>query len=189
MKDIIPILYYSPMVMNQIFAVLNNGIIDTETQSKKNTVGVKLSAVVETIIKSIKGEVDLSADHSKEKTIIKNHDDFTRAIDTISKVKKLKLQNFLSSLESTESIFLLNGEFEMQRKQSILNKETRIILQHNEDDLIIRGVTSIQNWISVSLLDQILFSGKVNAGAIVIPLSMTDNIIDVKLACLFKSKE
>lgn len=189
MKDIIPILYYSPAIMNQIFSILNNGIISSETQFKKNTFGAKLNFIVEVLFSSTKGEANFNTEHSRENTIIKNHDDFTRAIDSMSKIKKLKLDNFSTSDNSMDSIFLLNGNFSIQQKRSLINKETFIMLQHNEDELIVRSTTSIKNWISDSLLNQVLFSGNLNATAIVIPLSISENVVDVKIACLFKYKE
>ena len=83
----------------------------------------------------------------------------------------------------------VEGTFKISTLRSMTDNTLLVSVNCRFGEYTIFGVTSIDNWASKSLINQLLMYGEVTGAAVVVPLSVKDKTIQAKIACIFAIKE
>ena len=184
--SIVPVLYFSPSIINQIAISNDDGLIISKDSVQKTNLSVSVKALIDKIFIPFSTEASSEYGKSKETQISKQYDDLSRAIQTVKQAQKKALNSeFRIEDSSFEAISFVDGIFKLKTQRSVIDDSLFVSIECDFGEYTIRGLTSIDNWTSKSLINQLLFNGEVNASAIVFPLSIEDKVIQVKIACIF----
>lgn len=182
-----PILYYSPSIINQIQISNDNGLITTESIVNQTKLSNSIKFLISKLFIPIIGaETEVDFESSKGKEINKQYDDLCRAVQTVKDAQKeLSVSDFNLASARIDSLTFVDGVFKLQIKKSMIDDSFFVSVSCPFEEYIINGLTSIDNWVSESLINQLLMVGEVNASAIVFPLSIKEKVIEVKIVCIF----
>lgn len=185
-KFIVPVLYFSPSIINQIAINNDDGLIISKASTQKTNLSVSIKALINKMFIPLNAEAASEYEKSKETQISKQYDDLSRAIQTVKQAQKEILNSeFRIEDSSFETISFVDGIFRLQTQKSVIDNSMFVSVECDFGEYTIQGNTSIDNWTSKSLINQLLLHGEVDASAIVFPLSIKDKIIQVKIACIF----
>lgn len=188
-ENIVPILYYSPATIDQITAGVQGEILLTETQTRRSDMELSLKTVFKKmwIVKSSEAKGEYG--RTKEKTFNSAYNELSRAIATVKEIQRenrLLLQGRVPNIAELPNAFsLFQGQFNIKLIRAKIDDSYMVEVEHESDGLQIHGITSIDNWTSKSLINQLLVTENVNASALVYPLSIQGKRIEVKFACIF----
>ncbi|NBI10911.1 hypothetical protein D1641_12950 [Colidextribacter sp. OB.20] len=184
--SIVPVLYFSPSIINQIAINNDDGLVVSKSSANKTNLSVSIKALIDKIFIPFSAEGASEYEKSKETQIIKQYDDLFRAIQTVKQVQEEALNGELQAEDnSIGAISFVDGIFKLNTKKSIIDNSFLISVECEFGEYTIQGITSINNWTSMSLINQLLMHGEVTASAIVFPLSIKEKKIQAKIACIF----
>lgn len=187
-KSITPILYYSPSIINQIQISYDKGLVITESTTHQTRLTNYIKILINKLfIPFIGAETATQYDKSKAKQINKQFDDLSRAVMTVKDAQKeiLESVSIFDNNCSIDNMVYIEGVFKLQVKKSVIDDSFFVSIECPFGEYIIKGVTSIENWISKSLINHLLMCGEVDASAIVFPLSIKEKTIQAKIVCIF----
>lgn len=186
-KTTTPVLYFSPSVINQIQINNDDGLVMTKSSTNKTGLNSSIKVLIDKLfVPLINAEASIESEKSKEIQISKQYDDLSRAVKTVKEAQKEMLtQKFTIDNNSIDTITFVDGVFKIKTQKSKLDDSFLISVTCPFGDYSVYGLTSIDNWISKSLINQLLLHGEVTASAIVFPLSVKEKTIQVKIACIF----
>ena len=184
--SIVPVLYFSPSIINQIAISNDDGLVVSESSVNKTNLSASIKALIDRIFIPFSAEGASEYEKSKETQINKQYDDLFRAIQAVKQAQKEVLKNKLQIGDSSiDAISFVDGTFKLGTKKSVIDDSLLISVECDFGEYTIQGITSVDNWTSKSLINQLLMHGEVTASAIVFPLSIKGKIIQAKIACIF----
>ena len=182
----VPVLYFSPSIINQIAINNDDGLVVSKSSVNKTNLSVSIKALINKIFIPFSTEGTSEYEKSKETQINKQYDDLFRAIQIVKQAQKEALNNELQIEDNyVDAISFVDGIFKLSTKKSVIDNTLLISVECGFGKYTIQGITSIDNWTSKSLINQLLMHGEVTASAIVFPLSIKEKIIQAKIACIF----
>lgn len=190
-ESLVPILYYSPAITNQIQISTDEGIISSKTNTQKASGKVTIKAILDKLFIPVSAEISADGELAKETQTTRQFDDLTRAIKT---VKEAQSETSVNKKKSKSCLILLNGvlyfegDLLISTQKSMTDKSMMISITSKVGSKSIQGLTSIDNWVSNSLINNILRIGSIYASVIAIPLSTANDLITVQIACVFCQK-
>ena len=185
-SSVVPVLYYSPSLINQISIFNDGGTVISSSESKKSSHSLSAKAIIDKLFIPIKAEGTFENGNSKEKQVTKEYSDLSRAIDVVKEAQKEALNSRLLSInDSIDTIAYVDGVFKLSTKKSSTDDSILILVEGKFGDYTIEGQTSVDNWASKSLINHLLLCGDVCASAIVFHLLIKEKKIQVKYVCIF----
>lgn len=189
LKNVVPILYYSPSIIDQIVADSRGKFVVSETKTQTSNKKINIKAVLEKLWEPVSAEAQGEYGNSKQTVINSTYTDLSRAIDAVRRAQeqnRLIASGKLPEIGNIPNMFtLLEGDFKIKPVKSPVDGKYYVDIVHESDGLQIHGWTSMENWTAVSTVSQLLASGKLNAAALIFPLSINQNKIEAKFACIF----
>lgn len=189
LRNIVPILYFSPSIIEQIVADSQGRLLVSETQTKSSNKKINIKAVLEKLWEPVKAEAQGEYGDSKQTVVNSTYTDLSRAIDAVRQAQeqnRLIASGKLPEIGDIPNMFtLLEGDFSIKPVKSPVDGKYYVNIVHKSDGLQIHGLTSMENWTERSTINQLLASGKLNAAALIFPLSINQNKIEAKFACIF----
>lgn len=182
-RSIVPVLYFSPSIINQIAINNDDGLVVSKSSINKTNLSVSIKALIDKIFIPFSAEGSSEYEKSKETQTTKQYDDLFRAIQAVKQAQKEAALQVEDS--SINAISFVDGIFKLSTKKSVFDDSLLISVECGFGEYMIQGITSIDNWTSKSLINQLLMHGEVTASAIVVPLSIKEKTIQAKIACIF----
>lgn len=186
-KSTTPVLYFSPSIINQIQISNDDGLVITKSSINKSGLTSSVKVLFNKLfIPLVTAETSAEYEKSKELQISTQYDNLSRAVKTVKEAQEeLLAQNSILDENSIDTILFIEGVFNLQTQKSKLDDCFLISVTCPFGDYTVHGLTSVDNWTSKSLINQLLMHGEVTASAIVFPLSIKEKKIEVKIACIF----
>lgn len=190
LEAIAPVLYFAPSIINQIQISNDDGLMVSKSNLKKFNLTTSLKILIDKLFVPIGSEVSVEGKTSKESKIRKQYDDLSRAVKTVKEAQKEFFDSELDMEIDTLGVWAyVEGTFKLSTLKAMIDNTLLVSVICTFGEYTICGVTSIDNWASKSLINQLLMHGEVTGAAIVVPLSVKDKKIQAKIACIFAIKE
>ena len=190
LEAIVPVLYFAPSIINQIQISNDDGLMVSKSNLKKFNLTTSLKILIGKLFVPIGSETSVEGTTSKESEIRKQYDDLSRAVKTVKEAQKEFFDSELDMERDTLGVWVyVEGTFKLSTLKAMIDNTLLVSVICTFGEHTICGVTSIDNWASKSLINQLLMHGEVTGAAIVVPLSVKDKTIQAKIACIFAIKE
>lgn len=185
-ESIAPVLYFAPSIINQIQLSNDEGLIVAKSKSKKSSFTASLKLLIDKLFIPIGSELSAEYTGERETQISEQYDDLSRVVKTVKEAQReLFASEFKIDSDSIGVLSYVEGIFKITTQRSVIDKSLLICVRCPFGEYTICGITSLDKWVSKSLINQLLMQGEVAASAIVFPLSVKDKVIQVKIACIF----
>lgn len=183
-----PVLYFAPSIINQVAIYNDDGLVVSQATNNKTKRSLSIKALIDKLFIPIGTEAATNYEKEKETQVTTQYDELSRAIQAVKKVQEetICVSGIPQISESDlNALTLVDGEFTLITKKSELDEKIYILVECGFGDYTIKGLTSVENWTSKSLINQLIIHGKLTASALVFPLSITKKTIEAKFACIF----
>lgn len=187
-SSVVPVLYYSPAIINQITINNDNGLVVSKQTTLRTNRSASIKALLDNLFIPIKTEAAGNIEKEQEIQTSTQYDELSRAIQTVKKAQEESLQicEITQINESDlDTFILIDGDFILSTTKSRFDESIYIEVECTFGEYTVKGVTSPSNWTSPSLTNQLIMHGRLTASAIVFPLSISEKTIEAKFVCIF----
>ena len=187
-SSVVPILYYSPSIINQIAINNDNGLVVSKETTLKTNRSASIKVLIDKLFIPIGTEAKGKIDNEQETQTNTQFDELSRAIQAVkqSQEESVRVCEITQIDESNlDTFILIDGEFAICATKSRLDESMLIAIECKFGKYTVKGVTSPGNWTSPSLTNQLIKAGRLTASAIVFPLSISGKTIEAKFVCIF----
>ena len=187
---IVPILYYSPSIINQIAIYNNKGLVVSQTVTKNTSRANSIKALIDKLFIPVGSETTFDNKKTNETQTNTQYDELFRAIQAVREAQKDSsciCEITQINENKLDTFILVDGEFKITTIKSKLDESMFITVESEFGEYKLKGETSINYWTSKSLLNHLVTYGKLTASAIVFPLSISESekTIEAKFVCIF----
>ena len=184
--SVVPVLYYSPSLINQIAIFRDGGMVVSSTSADKSTHSLSMKAILEKVFIPVKAEGTAEIERSKETQVSREYNELSRAIEIVKEAQKEALNGKPQTKGGViDTIAYVDGVFKLSTRNAVIDDSILIHVEGKFGKYKIEGQTSVENWASNSMINQLLMAREVNASALVIPLFVKEKTIQVKYVCIF----
>lgn len=180
------VLYFAPSIINQIQLCNDDGLIVSRSKSENCSFIASLKLLIDKLFIPIGSELSTEYTRVRETQINEQYDDLSRAVKTVKEAQRELIgPEFKIDSDCIDVVSYVEGIFKITTQRSFIDNSLLICVRCPFGEYTICGITSLDKWVSKSLINQLIMHGEVAASAIVIPLSVKDKVIQVKIACIF----
>lgn len=186
--SVVPILYYTPSIINQIAINNDNGLLVSKETALRTNRSASIKALIEKLFIPIKTEAAGNVEKEQEIQTSTQYDELYRAIQTVKKAQEESLRICeITQINETnlDTFILIDGDFAISTTKSSFDESIYISVESTFGEYTVKGATSPSNWTSPSLTNQLIMHGRLTASAIVFPLSISEKTIEAKIVCIF----